>query len=69
MTPEQWMAQKIRERGVKQSFLAGKIGVRESKLSYCLTGRSRMQVPVFLALCYELQLDPLAYLEAAHEGA
>ena len=59
MTPEQWISKQIKERGIKQSFLAGKIGVAENKLSFYLTGRSRMTVVVFLNLCKELNINPL----------
>lgn len=63
MTPEQWLSKQIKERGIKQSFLAGKIGVTEQKLSFCLTGRTRLTVPAFLQLCEALAIDPLDYLE------
>ena len=65
MTPEKWLRDRIEERGIKQTFLADKIGISVGKLNYRLTGRTRMDVPVFLALCKELSLDPMDYLAEA----
>lgn len=69
MTPEKWISMQIKERGIKQVFLADKLGTTEAKLSFILTGRQRLHVPMFLRLCELLNVDPLDYLEAAvHEG-
>lgn len=71
MTPEKWLQKKIQERGIKQSFLADKLGTTEGKLSNRMTGRVRMEVPMFLGACRLIGIDPMDYLTeaTAHEGA
>lgn len=71
MTPEKWLQGKIQERGIKQSFLAEKLGVTETRLSSRLTGRVKLEVPMFLDLCRLIGIDPMEYLKeaTAHEGA
>lgn len=65
MTPEKWLRDRIEERGIKQTFIANRIGISVNKLNYRLTGRTRMDVPLFLAVCKELSLDPMGYLAEA----
>lgn len=70
MTPEKWLSEQIKKRGIKQVFLADKIGASENQLSFWLTGRSRIPVSPFLSLCELLSINPLDYLdEARHAGA
>ena len=63
MTPEQWLSKQIKEKGIKQSFLANKVGVTENKLSFCLTGRSPMRAALFLSLCDVIDINPMDYLK------
>ena len=68
MTPEKWIRAAIDERGIKQTFIADKLGMNAQKLNFYLTGRVKMTVPVFLGLCDALGLDPMEYRKAAGDG-
>ena len=65
MTPEKWLQKKIQERGIKQSFLADRLEISEGRLSARLTGRVRLEVPMFLGLCQLIGVDPMEYLTEA----
>ena len=64
MTPEQWLSEQIKEKGVKQSFIAENAGVKgftSQKLSATLTGRRKIQVNEFIAVCHVIGLNPFDY--------
>lgn len=62
MTPEQWIKEKIEEKGIKQSFIAEKSGIpgfTAQKLSFSLTGRRNIQVHEFIAVCRVIGVNPM----------
>lgn len=62
MTPEQWLSTQIKEKGIKQTFIAEKAGIPDftaQKLSFSLTGYRKMQVAEFLAVCRVIGVNPL----------
>lgn len=62
MTPEQWLSTQIKEKGIKQTFIAEKAGIPEfttQKLSLSLTGRRNLQVHEFIAVCSVIGVNPL----------
>lgn len=62
MTPEQWISEKIKEKGIKQNFIAEKTGVpgfTTQKLSASLTGRRNLQAYEFIAICRVVGVNPL----------
>lgn len=65
MTPEKWIAAKIRESGLKIYFVAEKAGMDAKNLSATLNSRRKFKVEEFLSVCKALGLDPAEY---KHEG-
>ena len=61
MTPEQWVSTQIKDRGIKQKFIAEKAGIDQKKLSFSLTGRRRLTVGEFLAVCEAAEINPSKY--------
>lgn len=62
MTPEQWLSTQIKEKGIKQTFIAEKTGIPKfttQKLSLSLTGRRNIQVHEFIAVCRVIGVNPL----------
>lgn len=62
MTPEQWISERIKEKGIKQTFIAEKSGVpgfTTQKLSLSLTGRRNLQAYEFIAICRVIGVNPL----------
>ena len=55
-------AKKLKEaidaRGIKQKFLAEKIGVSEAALSAMLNGKQKIDVETFMAIACVLQMTP-----------
>ena len=68
MTPEQWLSDRIKEKGIKQRFIAERIGIDEQKLSFSMTGRRNLQIGEFLMACKVIGEDPLDYLSAKEEA-
>lgn len=48
----------IEARGIKQKFLADKLGISESTLSAMLNGRQKIDVDTFFGICSLLQMTP-----------
>jgi len=64
MTPEQWLSDRIKEKGMTQTFIAKKAGIpgfTEKKLSFTLTGRRKIQVEEFIAVCEIIGVSPFDY--------
>jgi len=64
MTPEKWLSEQIKEKGIKQIFIAEKAGIpglTDKRLSLTLTGRRKFQVDEFLAVCSVVGVNPLDY--------
>ena len=62
MTPEQWLSDRIKEKGIKQSFIVEKAEIpnfTKQKLSACMTGRRNIQVHEFIAACRVIGVNPL----------
>lgn len=59
MTPEQWLSAQIKEKGIKQTFIAEKAGIPEKRLSATLTGRRKIKVDEFVSVCIVAGIDPL----------
>lgn len=69
MTPESWLAGKIKEKGVMQKRIVEKAdvpGLTRQKLSASLTGKRRMKAEEFLGVCDAAGVNPLEY--PVHEG-
>jgi len=69
MTPESWLAGKIKEKGIIQKRLAEKAnlpGFTHQKLSASLTGRRRMRAEEFVSVCMAAGINPCEY--PVHEG-
>lgn len=61
MTVEQWTAEQIRSRGLKQKFVAEAAGMTEQALSFVCTGRRKLSAEEFIAVCRAAGIDPLGY--------
>lgn len=48
----------IEERGVKQKFIAEKIGISETALSLMLNGNQKIDVDTFFAIASVLKMTP-----------
>lgn len=59
MTPEQWLSEQIKERGIKQTYIAQKTGIQAQKISASLTGRRKFKTDEFLAICASVHINPL----------
>ena len=62
MTPEQWIAKQIKDRGVKQAFIVEKAGIpgfNVQKLSFSVTGRRNLRAHEFIGICCVLGINPL----------
>ncbi len=57
MTAEK-LREMIAERGLKQKFIAEKIGISETALSAMLNGRQIIDVDVFFAIAVILRMTP-----------
>ena len=61
MTPEQWLSAQIKEKGIKQTFIAEKTGIPEKTLSATLTGRRNIKAKELIAVCVVTNINPLDY--------
>lgn len=62
MTPEKWLAEQIKKKGIKQRHIAENSGIpdfNEQKLSFSLNGNRKFQVEEFLAVCAVIGVNPL----------
>ncbi len=48
----------IEERGIKQKFIAEKIGISETALSLMLNGNQKIDVDTFFAIASVLRMTP-----------
>lgn len=48
----------IDERGIKQKFIAEKVGISETALSAMLNGNQRIDVDTFFAIAVVLKMSP-----------
>lgn len=53
----------IDERGLKQSYIADKIGIRCSTMSRVLNGKRNLKIGEFLSLCDLLNINPMIFLD------
>ena len=62
MTIEKTLAEKLQdaidESGLKQRFIAEKVGISEQALSAMLNGRQKVDVETFFAIAVVLHLSP-----------
>ena len=64
MTPEKWLAEQIKKKGIKQRHIAEHSGIPDfnaQKLSLSLTGYRKIQVDEFLACCAVIGVNPMDY--------
>ncbi len=61
MTPEQWLSAQIKEKGIKQTFIAEKTGIPERTLSATLTGRRHIKAEELIGVCIVTGINPLDY--------
>lgn len=52
------LAAAIDARGMKQKFIAEKVGISETALSMLLNGKQKIDVEVFFKICMVLQMTP-----------
>lgn len=62
MTPEQWLSEQIRSRGITQVFISRKTGIDPNKICFSLNGRRKFKVQEFLAVCSVVGVNPLDWL-------
>jgi len=55
----------IKERDVKQEYLAHKIGIAQNTMSKKLNGQIRITAEEFLYICHLLNLDPNLFMKYA----
>lgn len=68
MTPERWLSEQIKEKGIKQSFVAEKTGIPYQKISASLTGHRKMKVDEYLSVCKVTGVNPFDYPVLRAEG-
>ena len=61
MTPEQWLSEQIKEKGVKQKYIAQKTGISSQKISASLSGRRKIKTDEFISVCVVVGINPLDY--------
>ena len=61
MTLEQWLSDRIKEKGIKQRFIAEKTGINEQKISFSLTGKRNLLAEELIAICIIADIDPFEY--------
>lgn len=57
MTAEK-LSEMIAERGIKQKFIAEKVGISETALSAMLNGKQMIDIDVFFAIAVLLRMTP-----------
>ena len=59
----------IKEKGIKQRYLAQKMGISERKLSDILNGRKKIDIEIILLFCNALKIEPneLIYYESKEQ--
>lgn len=57
------LAKAVEESGVKQSFIANKIGISESVLSSLLSGKRNVMAEEFFEICNLVHRNPIEVYE------
>lgn len=68
MTPEKWLSDKVAESGLKNYFIAEKIGMDPKKLSATLNSHRKVNVDEFLGICKVLGINAMEYSPPTAEG-
>ena len=71
MTPEKWIDEQIREKGMKKNFIVRRIKLRgftSQKLSAICSGRRKIKVEEFISICAVLGISPFDYPLQTVEG-
>ena len=55
--PETLIKKILDERGIKQNFICQKTGIHPKILEYCMSGKRKLEVWEFIAICDLLHLD------------
>ena len=63
------LSKAIDESGLKQKFIADKIGISEQAISAMLNGRQKIEVETFFAIAVVLHLSPDQIYEFRRESA
>lgn len=53
----------VANRGIKQSFLAARMGISAAKISLLLSGQQKFTADEFLTVCEILEVDPKLFYE------
>lgn len=53
----------IKSRGIRQNFLAQKLGLDDAKASAMLNGKRKLTASEFLTFCEAFDVDPKAFYE------
>ncbi len=69
MTPEEWIAEKIRESGLKICFVAEKAGIDPKVMSAILNSRRRFKVEEYLDVCDAIGISPSEYPKVGNTNA
>lgn len=62
MTPEAWIAEQIKKKGIKQKHIIVSCGLPDfsyQKLSASLNGKRNFKIEEFLAVCAVIGVNPL----------
>lgn len=65
MTPEQYIANLIKDRGQTLAFVSKKTGIPYGHLQTSLSSRREMRADEYLSLCAFLQIDPFDYAKTS----
>lgn len=69
MTPEMWIAAKIKESGLKIYFVAEKAGIDAKVLSAIINSHRRIRADELLKVCAVLNVNPMDYVKLAEGKA
>lgn len=62
------LRESVRASGLKQKYIAEKVGVAEKTLSYMLTGRTKLPVGVYANICAVLGRPITAFVKVADQS-
>ena len=68
MTPERWIAEKIRESGLKICFIAPKVGMDPKVRSAVINFHRKVKAEEFVLLCSVIGINAMDYVPFALEG-
>ncbi len=69
MTPEKWIAEKIKEKGLKICFVSEKAGIDPKVMSAILNSRRKFKVEEFFGVCEAMNIDPNGYSKEGKANA